>query len=268
MRSGHTQRGGASYEQPLQEQLRRLIQANAQLTGTDQPGGVFVRPSRDIPDEDLTLILTVARVVLIAARGNLAQQLGSSEFHPACCPALRPTGQFVQPACVQRGAFGHLPFLELPYFNGLGGFTPDGKEYVIYLGPGRTRRPLPWINVMANPRSGRSCPNRAWAIPGTATARATASRPGRTIPFSTRSAKRSIFATRIWASSGRPRRARCARRTPIAPGTGRATRISNTTATRSNRSCSTFVPGRRWRRRARCACSDCGCATPLASRAG
>ena len=42
-----------------------------------------------------------------------------------------------------------MPFLELPYFNGLGGFTADGREYAIYLAPD-TRTPAPWINVMAN----------------------------------------------------------------------------------------------------------------------
>ena len=39
--------------------------------------------------------------------------------------------------------------MELSYFNGLGGFTPDGKEYVIYLGPD-TWCPAPWVNVIAN----------------------------------------------------------------------------------------------------------------------
>ena len=46
-----------------------------------------------------------------------------------------------------------LPFMELKYFNGLGGFTEDGKEFVIYLGPNR-HTPLPWINIMANPKFG------------------------------------------------------------------------------------------------------------------
>src|SRR5260370_41044246 len=43
--------------------------------------------------------------------------------------------------------------MELKYFNGLGGFTEDGKEFVIYLGPS-THTPLPWINIMANPKLG------------------------------------------------------------------------------------------------------------------
>ncbi len=43
--------------------------------------------------------------------------------------------------------------MELKYFNGLGGFTEDGKEFVIYLGPNR-HTPLPWINIMANRKFG------------------------------------------------------------------------------------------------------------------
>ena len=48
---------------------------------------------------------------------------------------------------------GPLPFLELPYFNGLGGFTPDGREYAIYLAP-EDHTPAPWCNVLANSHFG------------------------------------------------------------------------------------------------------------------
>ena len=43
--------------------------------------------------------------------------------------------------------------MELPYFNSLGGFSADGREYVIYLGP-NTSTPAPWVNVIANPNFG------------------------------------------------------------------------------------------------------------------
>jgi cyclic beta-1,2-glucan synthetase len=46
-----------------------------------------------------------------------------------------------------------LPFMDLAYFNSLGGFTPDGREYAIYLGPGMST-PAPWVNVIANPGFG------------------------------------------------------------------------------------------------------------------
>ena len=35
---------------------------------------------------------------------------------------------------------------DLEFFNGLGGFAADGREYVIVLGPGQST-PAPWINV-------------------------------------------------------------------------------------------------------------------------
>jgi cyclic beta-1,2-glucan synthetase len=46
-----------------------------------------------------------------------------------------------------------LPFLELSYFNGVGGFSQDSREYAIYLGPGATT-PSPWINVIGTPEFG------------------------------------------------------------------------------------------------------------------
>ena len=45
------------------------------------------------------------------------------------------------------------PAQDLLLFNGLGGFTPDGKEYVISTRADKTT-PAPWANVLANPRFG------------------------------------------------------------------------------------------------------------------
>ncbi|MFN2273473.1 MAG: glycosyl transferase, partial [Anaerolineales bacterium] len=136
----------SAYEQPLQERLERLIQAFSIYAGADQPGQVFLRASDQIPEEDLILLHSTARISLIAARGPLAQQLGAP-FEVSELPArMRPRGQPEEPS-------RPLPYLELPYFNSLGGFTEDGKEYAIYLGPD-TNTPSPWINVIANPTFG------------------------------------------------------------------------------------------------------------------
>lgn len=42
---------------------------------------------------------------------------------------------------------------ELRFFNGIGGFSEDGSEYVMYIGPGKLP-PLPWTNVIANESAG------------------------------------------------------------------------------------------------------------------
>jgi cellobiose phosphorylase len=46
-----------------------------------------------------------------------------------------------------------MPQRDLAFFNGLGGFTRDGREYITILGPGQTT-PAPWVNVIANPQFG------------------------------------------------------------------------------------------------------------------
>src|SRR5437763_3592949 len=137
----------ASYEEPLTGQLRRLTEAQAHLTGVDQPGGVYLRSATKISKEELIALQAAARMVLVAARGTLPQQLA------ATAPALAKPRQLVPGRQFREEPSAPLPFMELKYFNGLGGFTDDGKEFVIYLGPS-TRTPLPWINIMANPKFG------------------------------------------------------------------------------------------------------------------
>ncbi len=44
----------------------------------------------------------------------------------------------------------------LEFFNGFGGFSADGREYVTVLQADRPT-PAPWINVIANPSFGFQC---------------------------------------------------------------------------------------------------------------
>jgi cyclic beta-1,2-glucan synthetase len=134
------------YERPLHEQLERLIQSHATHTGVDRPGGVFLRGADLIPAEDLTLLRAVASAVMVAARGNLPQQLGVSLEAPELPGPIATKRDVRDPSAA-------LPFMELPYFNSIGGFTRDGLEYAIYLGPGMNT-PMPWVNVMANANFG------------------------------------------------------------------------------------------------------------------
>ncbi|MEO8439167.1 MAG: glucoamylase family protein [Spartobacteria bacterium] len=136
-----------SYEEPLTDHLRRRAEAHAQLTGVDQPGGVFLRSAAKMSQEELAVLLSTARAVLVAARGTLRQQLAAAIPVPPKVELHTPGKQMREEPSPQ------LPFMELAYFNGLGGFTRDGKEYAIYLGPD-TQTPAPWVNILANPNFG------------------------------------------------------------------------------------------------------------------
>ncbi len=130
------------YMQPLREQLDYLIQAHSAATGVDRPGGVYLRSADLIPAEDLTLLRAAASAVVVAARGTLPQQLSAPHKAPEV-PAPIVSKR------APRDPSAALPFMELSFFNSLGGFTPDGREYAIYLGPGMST-PAPWVNVIAN----------------------------------------------------------------------------------------------------------------------
>jgi cyclic beta-1,2-glucan synthetase len=134
------------YQQPLRERLERMVRMRPLYAGTDRPGGIFLRSAAQIPEEDLRLLKASASIVLVAARGTLPQQLGMSAEIPEFFVPLVGKRAFRDPSAP-------LPFMELNYFNSLGGFTPDGREYAIYLGPD-THTPAPWVNVIANPTFG------------------------------------------------------------------------------------------------------------------
>lgn len=131
------------YEHPLFEQLQRLIQAFSPQIEIGQSGGVYLLSSDQIPEDDITLILAVAHVNLIAARGSLRQQL------VAPLEATTFPLRLIPDQNAKDSPSPPLPFVELKYFNGLGGFSPDGREYMIFLGPNK-HTPAPWINVIAN----------------------------------------------------------------------------------------------------------------------
>ena len=137
----------AGYQRPLQERLEQMIQTHALSAASDLAGGIFLKSAALIPEEeDQTLLKAAASIVLVAARGTLPRQLGVSA--EAMEPAQALSGKRVPP-----DPSAPLPFMELDYFNSLGGFTRDGREYAIYLGPG-TNTPAPWVNVIANPTFG------------------------------------------------------------------------------------------------------------------
>ncbi len=142
----------AGYRQFLQEQIMGLIAAGLPAILADRPGGIFVRAAEQISNEDRTLFQTVARVIIADSRGSLSDQVGRravKETRPALLSRLVPTRR---PAA-EAASISASPEPARLFFNGLGGFSPDGREYVITLGPGRTT-PAPWANVLANDHFG------------------------------------------------------------------------------------------------------------------
>jgi cyclic beta-1,2-glucan synthetase len=139
----------AGYRQLLHDQIMGLIAAGVGTSVTDQPGGIFIRPADQISNEERILLQTVARAVVTDSRGMLADQINRRQIAEVKMPRLMPSR-------TQRGtlpAVTALPRHDLLFFNGLGGFTPDGREYIITTTHNQVT-PAPWVNVLANEHFG------------------------------------------------------------------------------------------------------------------
>ena len=139
----------AGYRQLLQDQIMGLIAAGVEVNVTDRPGGIFVRPADQISNEDRILLQTVARAIITDSRGTLAEQINRRGPVGALIPHLTPTRTHRAESLTAVA----LPRRDLMFFNGLGGFTPDGREYIITTTHGQVT-PAPWVNVLANPHFG------------------------------------------------------------------------------------------------------------------
>jgi cyclic beta-1,2-glucan synthetase len=146
---------GASYVQDLQVMLETLVRTHRPATHFAAEGekdGIFVLRSDLISAETRALLLAAARVVLPGRRGSLAEQLNRLQTPPGVVPPPRRRPRIDAVALASPPA-PVAALGALQYFNGLGGFSPDGREYVTVLGPGQST-PAPWINVISNPSFG------------------------------------------------------------------------------------------------------------------
>ncbi|KIC96035.1 GH36-type glycosyl hydrolase domain-containing protein [Flavihumibacter solisilvae] len=137
-----------TYRQALQEQILGLITASGGNFIADKPGGIFVRSAEQISHEDRILFKTVARVIIDDSKGPLTEQM-----------VKRPSSKAIPAQLVASSDTRHVnsAFLKVPddllFRNGLGGFSPDGREYVIVTSV-HQYTPAPWVNVMANEKFG------------------------------------------------------------------------------------------------------------------
>lgn len=139
----------AGYRQLLHDEIMGLISTGIESSVIDRSGGIFVKIAEQISEEDRVLLQSVARVIITDSAGALAAQANRRSLAETKVPRLVPTRspRTELPAAIASSR------RDLIFFNGLGGFTPDGREYVITISPGQMT-PAPWVNVLANPTFG------------------------------------------------------------------------------------------------------------------
>ena len=115
------------------------------LWATHQEAGhVYVLNGNDISNAERNLLRTVARLCFNTHDGmNIQQQLEALEKanqhyqDKVEYPVMKPSAKF-------------RVWSSLDFYNQYGGFDNNGQDYIVT----NTNTPMPWVNVLANPRFG------------------------------------------------------------------------------------------------------------------
>lgn len=127
-----------------------MYQINSLNYFDNSPGGVYIVPTSKVNPEERVLLNIIAMVSLDASNNKpLGEQIYSL------------TGQSLEiNNLVARGNLTNSE-VELPkdieLYNGFGGFTNQGREYVI----DKINTPTPWVNIIANDNFGSIVSNNA-----------------------------------------------------------------------------------------------------------
>ncbi len=128
-----------SYRQILQDQLMSL---------TTSKNNIAMLIAEQVSAQEQILLQSVARVILSDKRGTLKEQLGRRPVIPKQMPLLPPfktkRNLATQRLVLKQGN---------QFFNGTGGFSDTGNEYIIQLTNDITT-PAPWVNILANAKFG------------------------------------------------------------------------------------------------------------------
>ncbi len=172
-----------SYIQPILDMIRDLAVSGRSCDLIDKRGGIFIRNTRQMTPGQRNLLFTCAKLIINAddgvadfidealdsdemvqavnanRRGEIAKyavKSAESEFAREIAHIEVQAGE-IQPEETHTGEHELAGITEkLNFFNGIGGFTENGEEYVICLKAGETT-PAPWSNVIANDSFGFIC---------------------------------------------------------------------------------------------------------------
>ncbi len=140
--------GVSGYVEPVREHVLSLMRKAGANDGLGRNGGIHLILADQLIDENRRLLETAACVILDDSQGDLSHQLATADevhrqppqFEAMASPTSPPETSLSPPA-------------RLEFNNEFGGFSKDGKEYVIYLRPGEST-PAPWSNILTNDQFG------------------------------------------------------------------------------------------------------------------
>ena len=138
--------GPSGYMDQSRERLSAMLREFARGHGTSgHHQDIHLLFADHMGEEDIRLLESVAHVILDESEGSLERQLTKAVPPRPAVPHFGGSGYAVPTE--------EIPPVERPadllFDNAIGGFTPDGREYVIQPEAGDST-PAPWSNILAN----------------------------------------------------------------------------------------------------------------------
>ena len=149
----------SGYVQAFQDLLRELVSMGHARDLVNKPGGIFLLQSSHVAPDDLVLIQSVSRVIFLGEDGSCTVQVRKKGKVVSKTKANHKERYHKHKAestfnkSEQSCEYSNEIQCKVQFDNGYGGFSQDGKEYIIHLRDHLTT-PLPWLNVIANPKFG------------------------------------------------------------------------------------------------------------------
>ena len=140
------------YGAELNGMLYRLISRLNGEQWLNKRGGIFILYADQINSEEHTVLETAARFLFRGERGTLDEQMPPYPISVHHLPEFISTRSAEEILIPNEEDTLHS-IDPLQFFNGYGGFSKDGREYIIELPPGR-HTPAPWVNVIGYPNFG------------------------------------------------------------------------------------------------------------------
>ncbi|AKH43957.1 cyclic beta-1,2-glucan synthetase [Altererythrobacter atlanticus] len=142
------QGSGSAYIEPLREEIVETLRDVGAIEMLGRKGGVHLLFSDQIGTDQVRLLEAVAAVLFDETQGTLSEQMER---------AMEPVNPLplMVPSMPEQDAPATAPArpADLLFDNGIGGFSADGREYVIHLEAGE-KTPAPWSNILANDEFG------------------------------------------------------------------------------------------------------------------
>lgn len=152
-----------SYIQPLFEMIRDMAVSGRSCDHMDKRGGIFIRNVRQMDQGQRNLLFACAKIIIDADNGvgdlvNVDETVQVDSIQTQLdgqVPATSGLSKISRNEAIDNEYISNITE-GLKFFNGIGGFTSDGNQYVICLKTGENT-PAPWSNVIANDKFGFIC---------------------------------------------------------------------------------------------------------------